>query len=397
MGFLRSRVGVGRLAACALALAAAAPADAKVFFTGYADLRANIDTHGTIRGTPATLTALSLTETDFVSHGFTSDAVGLFATTQVKEDLAFSLDLNFRNIGTSVGTFGVNYAYAEWQPYEAGTVRGGKLLVPFGYFNENRFYAFQRNTIAAPVFLSGILGLPISNWGAQYTHSFPTDAFTAELTAYSINGYGAVGTTGVNKQKLRTMTVAGGLAISGSLRASDNNHSPAVGGRARLTRIGGKDLETGVSYYYGMWDSGGLQPLQMENLHARANVWGFDVLAEGLMINAHGDQGFNDALGGPDWVTRGFFLSASHPLGAVRGKPLFVNGQTEYYRSHAINGSPLHETMRSWLGGLTLKASDNVTFKAEYLWFGYMLPDNKNAGNLSITANSTQASVVFSF
>jgi len=388
----------GRAVLAAFILAfPAGRAAAKVTFTGYADLRYNADTHGRIYGSPASLADLGLSDGPFVSRGFVADAVGLFANTQLREDTDFYTDITFRNVGQTVGTLALQYAYAEYRPLPNTVLKAGKILLPFGYYNENRFYAFQRNNIFSPVFLSGILGLPIASIGVTGQQRVPLAPFTAEFSLYSVNGYGPAGTAGADKDKLRVPSEVGGLALSRSLRSTAGNQHPAVGGRVRLSEIGGAPVETGVSAYYGHWDASGLQPIFIGNTHVHAQAGRFDLLAEGLYIDVRGDQGFVDAVGDPDWRTAGFFADLAYRLADVKGKPLVAYAQTEYYRTRGRVFTALKEILKTWSGGLSFRAADGVLLKAEYLWLYYQLPYDKRAGFIGLTANTVQLSTVFTF
>lgn len=369
-------------------------AEAKVLFTGYGDLRYSTGLRAKISGEPATLKAFSLQEGGLVSRSFSADTIGLFASTEVQEDLQFLMDLSFKSIGNNVGLLKLQYAYLHWTPREHSTLDGGRVTIPFGYLNENRFYAFQRYTISPPVFPAGILGLPISDWGVTGRQRFPLSHAAVEASAYMVNGYGNQGT---NKTGLRVSTLPGGLALSSNLAAADNNHKPSVGGRLSLKDIGGAQVETGASYFWGYWDKSGLEPMGMAGLHAHANAGGWDVLAEYLHLAVRGDQGFAASIGGENWTTTGGFVTVSYDKLKVKGKTVAPFAQSEFYRTRPNNGGTDREVMRSASGGVAVRGNEHLLFKAEVLHLIYVLPDAKRSGSLRIDIDQALLAAVVTF
>jgi hypothetical protein len=381
------------LSAAALAVFLAVPARAKVTFTGYADLRYNAGLNLSISGEPAQLAVLGFSPGNRPTRGFNAAAVGLFAATQIQEGLEFLMDVDFRGVGATVGQLQLLYAYLNWTPTEKTWVRAGRITLPYGYYNENRFYPFQRPTITAPVFQSGILGLPIADWGVAAQRTFPTPHFDVETAAYVVNGYGQ---TQSRKDALRLASFPGGLGISGNLRASDNNHKPAVGGRAQLSRIGGLDVGTGVSGYWGTWDSAGLEPMQLLAAHFHASAGGVTVLAEALRLAVRGDQGFALSVGHPNWTTTGGFTKVSYEKLKVREKPLVPYFQFEHYVTTPNDGGANREVLRSFSTGAMLRVAPQLMLKAEYLHLSYEVPF-VNSTPLKLGADGALLAAVVTF
>ncbi len=383
----------GMLLAAIAALVPAA-AHAKVVFTGYGDLRYNAGLDAKIRGSAATLAAFGTPETDLVSRSFSASALGLFATTEVQEDLKFLMDVTFRSIGASVGTLAIQYAYLDWAPLKDTAVRGGKITLPFGYYNEFKFYPFQRVGITPPIFQTGFLGLPIADWGVSAAQRLPMSWATLEASAYTVNGYGHVGTS---KTSLRSASLPGGLVLSNNFRASDNNHKPAVGGRLRLLDLGGADSEFGASYYAGNWDSSGLEPMYLAGAHARAKLAGFELLVEALHLAVRGDKGFAPAIGGENWTTDGGFADLAYEGLKIKEKPIVPHVQAEIYRTRPNNGGSDREVVRSWTAGAMLLVREQLRLKAEYLHLSYELPDAARSGNLRLDADGVSLAAVITF
>jgi hypothetical protein len=383
-----------RLLPALLAAFLASSADAKVTFTGYGDLRDSAGVNTKISGSAPTLAAFGTNAGNKTSSGFSANAVGLFATTEVHENLQFKMDLTFQKIGNQVGQTIIQYAYLDWTPTPDTTGRAGRVTLPFGYFNENRFYAFQRYGITPPIFQTGFLGLPIADWGVVGQQRFHLQPFTVEATAYVVNGYGSSpGTTNT----LRRPSTPGGITLINNLGAADNNHKPAVGGRVSLKDIGGANVETGVSYYWADWDTSGLEPMYMIDTHLHVYQSGFDLLVESLHIGVRGDQGFGAVIGDPNWSTDGGFATLSYDGFKVKDKMLAPYVQGEIYRSRPNNGGRERETLRTETVGAAYKVLSNLTVKAEYLHLSYDLPDVATGGPLRLTGGGPILSLVVTF
>lgn len=386
-----------RLKTALLAAAlAAAPgmAAAKVTFTGYGDLRYDAGANFIIGGPAATLTKFSSNPQDLKASGFSANAVGLFASTELQDNLQFLMDVTFKNIGNTVGSTNVQYAYLNWTPLQDTIVQGGRATLPFGYFNENRFYSFQRYALSPPVFQSSILGLPIADWGVVVRQRFRFRPFDVETAGYVVNGYGNASGQG---DALRSASIPGGTSLANNLRAADNNHKPSFGGRASLQRIAGQDIDTGVSYYWGDWDSSGLNPMYMVDYHLHAAAAGFDLLLEALHIGVRGDNGFANSIGSPSWSTDGGFVTLSYDRFKLLGRLLAPYVQYESYRSRPNNGDADREILTSFEGGAALKVSPQLMLKAEYLDLGYVLPDRATGGSVSLDGYETQLAAVLTF
>lgn len=382
---------IPRLSAAAVAASLLAPAaGAKVAFTGYGSLIMPVDTQIQVRGPAAVLG--STPEGNLISRGFRLDAVGLFATTKVSEDVDFLMDLTFRNVGSTVGQTRIQYAYLDAAlPWGDARLQAGRVNLPFNYYNSRRFYPFQRVEISAPIFAGGILGLPIADAGAVLTRRFEMESgWGLDARAYAVNGYGSVaGSTGA----LRSPSLPGGLALSGNLGSGNNNKDIAFGGQLALSRAG--DGEVGASYYRGAWDQQNRRILQMAGAHVHWTPGEFDLLAEYLHLHATGDEGMAQSLRSQSWSTHGAFMTASHPLFTVRGRKVVGWGHVENYHSARAGGGPGREVLRSCSGGAHMAVNDNVSVKGEALYLFYAIPTATKS--IILDGRVIQAAVVITF
>jgi hypothetical protein len=365
------------------------PAGAKVAFTGYGNFVIPAYTEFRVRG-PSTVLG-GIPEGNLISKGFRLDAAGLFATTKVSDDAEFLMDLTFRNVGNTVGQTRIQYAYLDaGLPWEDLRVQVGRVNLPFGYYNSRRFYPFQRVELSAPIFINGILGLPIADAGAVLSRRIELDdGWGVDARVYGVNGYGSVPGSTVS---LRNPGLPGGLGIAGNLGAGNNNKDIAWGGQLALTRAAAG--EAGVSYYRGAWDPDGRRMLQLAGAHLYLTLAGFDMLAEYLHIHATGDDGMVSTLGSSRWSTHGAFLTVSHPLFTVREKPVDGWVHAENYRSGGAGGGA-KEVLRSYSGGLRSVVTENITLKSELAHLYYRLPTAPSS--VVLDGYLVQAAVVITF
>ena len=346
----------------ALALLSCAPrAGAKVQFTGYGDFRATPQGRIGIYGPPARLATLGTQPGNTESRGMFIDAIGLFATTQVAEKTKLLLDVTYRDVGQNARTIRVQYGYVEHEA-EFATLKAGKIILPFGWFNDHHFYAFQRPSITAPVFQSGILGLPISDIGASAGRRIELGPAALGVDVYAVNGYGPQPGSTV---AFRSASIPGALTISQNVGARDSNHKVAVGGRLDASPASDPELGVGGSYYRGEWRPGGQSPLfQMAGAHLRAAKYGFRFLAEYLHLRVREDEGFAASVGSPNWRTDGFFANLEYEKLTLRGKPFTPWVRFEdYFTVGDVNHG--REALWDGAAGVSWRVLDQLWLKAQ--------------------------------
>lgn len=373
---------LSHVAAAAL-LCAAGSAAAKVAFTGYGDFRLTPESVYTL-DIPASFPLPAGTPVGRLeARGAAFDAVGMFATSSLSDDMDFLLDLTYRDIGYTAKTLRIQYAFLEYRPAPATTLRAGKVTLPFGYLNQNLFYPFQHPAVTSPVFASNFLGLPIADLGVTVRQNVTTGPVTTRLIGYVVNGYGPVPGS---RTSFRNLALPGGLTMAGNLGSGNANKKPAGGGRLAVFPTSEPASEAGVSLYAGHWDAAGKRMLVMANAHARAVVGRVTVLGEYLHLDVEDDQGFKATMGGADWHTDGFFSTLE-----VGGPVLFGKGPVtpwvryEQYRSRATGGTG-RERLTGAAGGAGWQMQEHVSLKLEASWLDYRVP--AGTGDLSIRGMS---------
>lgn len=351
-------------------LAAVPPAGAKVVFTGYADFRVTPESTVGFVLPPGLAPGLAVGSSRIETRTATLDSLGLFAATSLNENSEFLFDATYRDIGYATRTIRLQYAYYRRSIGEHLVVRAGKLTLPFGYVNERRFYSFQQPSVTAPVFLSGILGLPIADLGVSAEQALPAGPVSVRVAGFAVNGYGPVPGS---RTSFRSLALPGGLTIANNLGTTDANKKPAGGGRVRILHEGAPDAEVGGSFYAGHWDAAGRRLLRMTNGHAYA-AWGpVDALAEYLNLLVGDDAGFAASLGGPNWRTDGGFVMLRARELTLGDRALTPWARVEDYRSRSA-GHPARESMRGYAGGVAWDVEPGVTVKAEANQLRYAVP-----------------------
>lgn len=366
----------------------AAPAGAKVAFTGYGEVEATADSYIRIRG-PAALPGL--TEGNLIRKGFELDSAGIFASTKIGEDAEFLMDITYEDIGRTVDETRIQYAYLQGGlPWWGLRGQLGRVTIPFNFYNTRRFYPFQRVELSAPLYMGAVLGLPIADTGAVLSRRFElSDGWALNAQVYAINGYGHSSSTAA----LRSPSVPGGVIMAGNLRPTNNNKDIATGGQLAFGREG--DGEMGFSYYRGAWSPDDRGVLQMAGAHAHWTPGRFDVLAEYLHLHATRDEGMRQSLGSPNWATHGALLTVSRPVLRIGERELIGWGRAENYHTGRARGGPGREVLRTYSGGAAIALNEHLMLKGEGRHLYYTVPTNTQA--IAIEGRIIRFSAVVTF
>lgn len=388
-----ARGRAGAVAAFALAVLLPGAGEGKVAFTGYADFRDTVESTISYQ-LPAALTAgLGGPTGRIESRSMAFDSVGLFASTSLSEQSDFLLDVSYRDIGYTTRTVRLQYAYLEHRPTEHLILRAGKIMLPFGFLNQNRYYSFQQSSITAPTFQSGILGLPIADLGVSAREILPVGPAEIRAVAYAVNGYGPVPGS---RTSFRNVSLPGGISIANNLTSTDANKKVAGGGRVSVGRADGLPGECGGSYYAGDWDSTGKRLLQMTNAHVVVDLFQVALLAEYLHLDVEDDAGMQKVFGPGNWRTDGYLAIVEYKGIAVAGRAVTPWARIEDYRSRGADLTLTHETLRAYAGGVAWAALDGVTVKGEFNQLGYRMP-YVGGVPLALTSTSVIAGLSIAF
>lgn len=376
------------------ALAALGPsAEAKVAFTGYGDIRVTASNDSNIGGSPAAIAGFGIRDTTTRSRTARLENIGVFATTSLTPELDFLMDVTYREIAATPNQVRLQYAYLDYRGPADTRFSVGRFPLPFGFDNQNRFYAFQRPDVTPPVFINGILGLPISDTGAAAGKRQALGPLVLTADVFAVNGYGPTAGSTVS---FRAAGFGGGLVIANNLGSRDANNRTALGGRLRLMNAS-ENAEAGASYYSGHWDPAGNKLFRMANGHVHAKVAGFDLRSEYLLLKAEGDAGFAAAVAHPDWKTSGYFAAVAYEGWHAVDRPLIPWVRQEEYATIGDGGGMGREKLRGTAGGLAYQATDQLTLKIEVSRLYYFLPVTSVAGHIELVSKSYILGIAFTF
>lgn len=180
-----------------------------------------------------------------VSEGFSMELrrFNVFLFSQVSQRVRFLSELEFEH-GTE--EIALETALVDVRLHPRVSLRGGIILPPIGYLNQNHDSP-RWDFVERPLVTTDLIPSTLSEVGFGVFGRIPVGPWRLSYDAYLTNGLGdrVVGnTTG------RTHIPSGKTEDS---FAEDNNGSPAISGRlaARIPRLG----EVGVSYYGGHYNS----------------------------------------------------------------------------------------------------------------------------------------------
>ena len=176
---------------------------------------------------------------DGVSEGFSMELrrFNIFLFSQVSQRIRFLSELEFEH-GTE--EIALETALVDFQLGPGLVLRGGVILAPLGYMNQNHDSP-QWDFVERPLVTTDIIPSTLSEVGFGAYGNFANGELVFSYDAYLTNGLGAAILT---NETGRTDIPSG---KDEELFGEDNNGSPALSGRLALrhTGIG----EVGVSYY----------------------------------------------------------------------------------------------------------------------------------------------------
>lgn len=250
-------------------------------------------------------------------QGITPDG-SLKVSVDINDDLSFSAKACLSCHGVEM-----EHASLDFQPKTWFNVQMGRLAVPFGEY-ANRVDQSGHKPVSAPLiydmgrsayadrsnFNGPVVMLPYVDTGAMvYGQFFVGDWVQIWYGAYGVGGL--KGSGDVDWMSLR------------SVPYTDNNRTPAYGGRLALTLTsepGGVfgDVSLGASYTGGRFDKANL--LQYDAMAADVAIpfWKATLRGEAALRRTRLDpkaSGYGYAVVDPYFDKRGFYAELEHPLG----------------------------------------------------------------------------------
>lgn len=389
-------IRAARLAVAALFILAAGPADARVVFTGYSDLRFIPLGAGKIGGSPGILGAFKITQLKTRESGFTIDSLGLFATTYFDDRTSFAVDFTYRDLGFKTKETRLQYAYLQFESENHFFVKAGRMPLPLGVYNDQYFYSFQRKSIEPPIFQSAILGLPIGDLGLMAGKTFGGEPAQITAAIYGINGYGR-SDAGDTIFRPGIGSTGGALLLSNNLTGTNRNDNIALGGRLEAAFGESQVMRVGTSLYHGPWSPNSQNDFSMYNLYFHFKTAPLMVLAEFLTTRAENDQGVVAFYGVDDWKSTGFFIESTVRIFERESRALHFFWGAEATTVKGDGGGGGKEIMENYKAGLAWKINEYITLKTELAHLHYELPIAALGGAIEIDRDRLYLNATVSF
>ena len=195
---------------------------------------------------------------DGVSEGFSMELrrFNIFLFSQVSPRICFLSELEFEH-GTE--EIALETALVDFQLGRGLALRGGIILTPLGYMNQNHDSP-RWDFVERPLVTTDIIPSTLSEVGFGAYGTFASGELVFSYDAYLTNGLGAAVVT---NETGRTDIPSG---KDEELFGEDNNGSPALSGRFAVRHAGLG--EVGVSYYGGYYND-----FQVEGEQVDAKRW----------------------------------------------------------------------------------------------------------------------------
>lgn len=307
---------------------------------------------------------------DGVGEGFSMELrrFNVFLFSQVSQRVRFLSELEFEH-GTE--EIALETALVDVQVRPSLVLRGGILLPPLGYLNQNhdspRWDFVERPLVSTDVIPSTLSEVGFGAYGRVATR--------AALLSYDVYVTNGLGDAIVGNETGRTDIAAG---KSEELFGEDNNGSPAVSGRLAARRPGLG--EVGLSYYGGYYNRFRVEGADVDErrwlgiaaLDFGAAVGPAEVRAEAAYATIDVPSGLAELFGDRQW---GAHVDVVVPLwrpsvlgytDAVVGALLRLE-RVDYNRgTFASTGEPIGDEVSAVVTGVSFRPSAGTVFRLNY-------------------------------
>lgn len=307
---------------------------------------------------------------DGVTEGFSMELrrFNIFLFSQVSQRVRFLSELEFEH-GTE--EIALETALVDLRLSPGLVLRGGIILPPLGYLNQNHDSP-RWDFIERPLVTTDIIPSTLSEVGFGAYGSFARGDLVLSYDAYLTNGLGA----GVVANETGRTDIASGK--SEELFGEDNNGSPALTGRVamRHTSLG----EVGLSYYGGYYNDYQVEGVQVDDkrwlgiaaLDVVGEVGPTSLRAEVVYASIDVPTGLAELHGDTQW---GAYLDVLLPV----WRPQFL-GYTDavvtaglrleavdYNRgTFSTTGSAIGDQVTALVPGVSFRPSSGTVFRANY-------------------------------
>lgn len=307
---------------------------------------------------------------DGVSEGFSMELrrFNVFLFSQVSQRVRFLSELEFEH-GTE--EIALETALLDFQIRPSLVLRGGIILPPVGYLNQNHDSP-QWDFVERPLVTTDIIPSTLSEVGFGAYGKFATGDVILSYDAYLTNG---LGERVVGNEVGRTDIPSG---KDEELFGEDNNGSPAVSGRfaARMPGVG----EIGLSYYGGYYNSFRVEGedvddrrwLDITALDVGGGVGPADVRAELAYATIDVPPGMTELFGREQW---GGYLDVLVPVwrprflgydDAVVTAGLRLERVDFNIGSFSSTGRNIGDDVTAVVPGISFRPTAGTVFRANY-------------------------------
>jgi hypothetical protein len=305
-----------------------------------------------------------------VSEGFSMELrrFNIFLYSSVSERIRFLSEIEFEH-GTE--EIALETALVDFRLSPSLVLRGGILLPPIGYLNQNHDSP-KWDFVDRPLVATDVIPSTLSEVGFGLYGRLPTRSLIFSWDAYLTNGL----TDGVVGNDLGRTNIPSGK--SEEMFAEDNNGSPAFSGRlgVRAPALG----EVGLSYYGGYYNAYVVEGVDVDErrwLGITALDFGgrfgpADVRGEVAYATVDVPPGLTELFGDAQWGGHvDVLVPVWHPEssgyeGAVVTAGLRMEVVDYNVGTFTSTGAPIRDDVRALVPSLSFRPSAGTVFRANY-------------------------------
>ena len=307
---------------------------------------------------------------DGVSEGFSMELrrFNVFLFSQVSQRIRFLAELEFEH-GTE--EIALETALVDFQIRPSLVLRGGIILPPVGYLNQNHDSP-QWDFVDRPLVTTDVIPSTLSEVGFGLYGKVPAGGLVLSYDAYLTNGLqdGVVGNS-VGRTDIPSGKTDG-------LFGEDNNGSPAISGRvaARKPGLG----EIGLSYYGGHYNAFRVEGQEVDErrwlgitaLDAGAEVGSVQLRSEVAYATIDVPSGMTELFGDRQW---GGYLDVLMPVwhprflgytDAVLSVGLRLERVDYNVGDFSSTGRAIGDEVTALVPGVSFRPTSGTVFRANY-------------------------------
>ncbi|NNF26647.1 MAG: hypothetical protein HKN73_05480, partial [Gemmatimonadetes bacterium] len=306
---------------------------------------------------------------DGISEGFSFEfrRFNLFFFSPISQRIQFLSELEFEH-GTeeiALETALIDFRINPWV-----TFRGGIILPPLGYFNQNHDSP-RWEFVDRPLVSTGIIPSTLSEVGGGVVGLVSLGGVRLNYDAYLTNGLG----DGILDNDLGRTDISSGR--SEEAFAEDSNGSPAFSARVAASNPLGR---LGFSYYGGTYNRTSIEGdavdverrLDLFAVDVGASLGSVELVGEAALASIDVPSALTEVFGDRQW---GFHVDAvwpiwSPPIAGYQNAVLNLSARVEHLDYNAgtfsSTGGNIGDHVTGVVGGLSFRPSPGTVFRFNY-------------------------------